>query len=59
MIKLPNPFSKPTTKEIAARALEDARRQLLAEQSAAEYHNKMAEYYRGVAQRLDRYLKED
>jgi hypothetical protein len=52
-------FRKPTAKEMAARALEDARRHLLTEQSAAEYHSKMAEYYKGVATRLDKYLKED
>ena len=52
-------FRKPTAKEIAAAALEDARRHLLAEQSRAEYHLKMAEYYRGVETRLSRFLKED
>ena len=50
---------KPTAKEIAARDLEEARRCLLAEQSKAEYHTKMAEYYRGVMNRLTAYLKED
>jgi hypothetical protein len=58
MTKLPNPFRKPTAKEIAARDLEDARRHLLLEQASAEYHAKMAEYYRGVEERLARYLKE-
>ena len=53
-----DPFRKPTAKEIAAQGLEDARRHLLDEQSKAEYHTKMADYYRGVAMRLDRYLKE-
>jgi len=52
-------FRKPTAKEIAARDLEEARRCLLAEQSKAEYHAKMAEYYRGVIARLSNYLKED
>jgi hypothetical protein len=59
MIKLPNPFRKPTAREIAARDLEDARRHLLEQQAQAEYHTKMAEYYRGVEARLARYLKED
>lgn len=59
MIKMPNPFRKPTAKEIAARDLEDARRHLLLEQARAEYHQKMSDYYRGVAARLDRYLKEE
>ena len=54
-----NPFRKPTAKEIAARDLEEARRQLLKEQSAAEYHAKMAEYYRNVETRLARFLKEE
>jgi hypothetical protein len=52
-------FRKPTAKEIAARDLEDARRHLLQEQSRAEYHAKMAEYYKGVIGRLSNYLKED
>lgn len=59
MIKIPNPLRKPTAKELAAQGLEEARRHLLDEQSKAEYHTKMADYYRGVALRLDRYLKEE
>lgn len=59
MQRLKNLFRKPTAKEIAAAALEDARRHLLAEMSRAEYHAKMAEYYRGVEARLARFLKED
>jgi hypothetical protein len=54
-----NPFRKPTAKEIAARDLEEARRQLLKEQSAAEYHSRMAEYYKGVEKRLGAFLKEE
>lgn len=50
---------KPTAKEIAARDLEDARRALLRELSAAEYHARMSEYYRGVEKRLSTYLKEE
>jgi hypothetical protein len=57
--QIKNFFRKPTAKEIAAAALEDARRHLLAELSRAEYHAKMAEYYRGVEARLARYLKEE
>ena len=53
------PFRKPTAKEIAARELEDARRHLLQEQARAEYHAKMADYYKGVIGRLTAYLKED
>ena len=59
MSKLANPFRKPTAKEIAARDLEDARRHLLQEQAHAEYHAKMAEYYRGVEKRLSTYLKDE
>jgi hypothetical protein len=59
MMKISNPFRKPTAKEIAARDLEEARRHLLTEQAQAEYHAKMAEYYKGVIGRLSNYLKED
>ena len=59
MFKFPNPFRKPTAKEIAARDLEEARRHLLAEHAKAEYHARMVEYYRGVEMRLARYLKEE
>jgi transposase len=52
-------FRKPTAKEIAARDLEDARRHLLQQQAQAEYHAKLAEFYKGVIARLDKYLKED
>jgi hypothetical protein len=52
-------FRKPTAKELAARDLEDARRSLLQEQARAEYHAKMAEFYRGVEERLNTYLKGD
>ena len=52
-------FRKPTAKELAARDLEDARRSLLQEQARAEYHQKMAEFYRGVMHRLSNYIKED
>jgi transposase len=58
-MKLSNPFRKPTAKEIAARDLEEARRHLLQEQAQAEYHAKMAEYFKGVIGRLSNYLKED
>lgn len=54
-----NPFRKPTAKEIAARDLEEARRELLKQQSAAELHAKLADYYRGVEIRLTRFLKEE
>lgn len=57
-ISIPNPFKKPTPKQIAQRDLEDAERQLLASQSQAEYHNKMAEYYYDTVRRLSEYVKQ-
>lgn len=59
LLKKIDPFRKPTAKEIAARDLEDARRALLRELSAAEYHAKMAEFYRNVETRLTLFLKEE
>ena len=59
LIQQLNPFRKPTAKEIAARDLEDAKRALLREQAAAEYHAKLAEYYRNAVVRLNIYLKEE
>lgn len=59
LLKKLDPFRKPTAREIAARDLEDARRALLRELAAAEYHAKMAEYYRNVELRLVRFLKEE
>ena len=58
-MRLPKLFRKPTAKEIAARDLEDARRHLLQQQAQAEYHAKLAEFYRGVEERLNAYLKGD
>ena len=54
-----DPFRKPTAKEIASHDLEDARRHLLQEQAMAEYHAKMAEYYRNVENRLTRFLRDE
>lgn len=50
-----NPFAKPSHVDIAQSSLEEAKRQLLEEQSKAEYHLKMAEYYKGVVKRLSEY----
>lgn len=58
-ISIPNPFKKPTPKQIAQRDLEDAERQLLLSQSQAEYHNKMSEYYFGIVNRLTKYVNEN
>ncbi len=57
-ISIPNPFKKPTPKQIAQRDLEDAERQLLLSQSQAEYHNKMSEYYFDTVKRLSAYVKQ-
>lgn len=57
-VSIPNPFKKPTPKQIAQRDLEDAERQLLISQSQAEYHNKMAEYYFDIVKRLGEYLNQ-
>jgi len=50
-----NPFAKPSHTDIAQSTLEEAKRQLLEEQSKAEYHLKMAEYYKGIVKRLSEY----
>lgn len=50
-----NPFAKPSHTQIAQNDLEEAKRALLEEQSKAEYHLKMAEYYKGVIDRLSGY----
>jgi hypothetical protein len=59
MFKIPNPFRKPTAREIAARDLEDARRHLLQQQAQAEYHQSQVTFYKNMIQRLSAYLKED
>jgi hypothetical protein len=51
-----NPFSKPSAEKIAVTSLEEARRCLLEEQAKAEYHLKMAEYYKGVEKRLSAFV---
>ena len=47
-------FKKPTADVLAARELEDAKCYLLRHQSAAEYNQKMADYYSTVIRRLNR-----
>lgn len=49
-----NFFKKPSSDKIAADNVEEAKRKLIEEQSAAEYHQKMAEYYQGVIARLSK-----
>lgn len=38
-------FTTPTADELAKREYDEARRELLVSQSAAEYHNSMIEYH--------------
>lgn len=38
-------FKTPTADELAKREYDEARRELLVSQSAAEYHNSMIEYH--------------
>ena len=49
----------PSAVEIAQRDLEEAKRTLLAQQSAAEHATKMVEYYQGVVQRLTHYVQQE
>ena len=51
-------FKTPTAVEIAARELEEARRQLLRSQSAAEYANRISAYHLDRIKRLSAYLVE-
>ena len=49
---------RPASPEVlAARELDDARRQLLAAQSAEEYAHSMAVYHQRRISRLERYLR--
>ena len=43
-MKFHNPFRKPSPKELAQRELEEAQRELLVAQSAADYARRIAEY---------------
>lgn len=56
--QIQNLLKKPSAKALAQSSLEDAKRHLLSEQAAAEYHSKMAEYYTAVIRRLSNYLIE-
>jgi hypothetical protein len=49
---------RPASPEVlAARELDEARRQLLAAESAAEYADAMCAYHRSRIERLQRYLR--
>lgn len=49
-------FKTPSAEEIAKEELEEAKRNLLAQQAAAEHAVKMVEYYQGVVARLETYV---
>lgn len=52
-------FGNPSAKVIAEQELIDAKRYLLLNQSAAEYHTQMNVFYQNTITRLEKYLKED
>lgn len=52
-----NPFRKPSPLTLANAELEDARRSLLASQSATEYAKRMSEYHTDRIKRLTVFLK--
>ncbi len=58
-MKFLNPFRKPSPKELAQRELEDAQRQLLNAQSAADYACRIAEYNADRIKRLTAFLKKE
>lgn len=51
-------FRKPSAKVIAQRELEEAQRQLLQAQTAAEYAARLAQYHTDRIRRLSAYIKE-
>jgi hypothetical protein len=51
-------FKTPSPVEIAARELDEARRQLLQSQSAAEYASRISAYHLDRIKRLQTYLKD-
>jgi hypothetical protein len=51
-------FQTPSPVEIAARELDEARRQLLQSQSAAEYATRISAYHLDRIKRLQTYIKD-
>ena len=47
-----NPFRKPTAEEVIRNNLEEYARQLVAQEAAAAYHRKLAEFYKEGITRL-------
>jgi hypothetical protein len=54
--KIKKAFEKPRAMALAVQELDEAERQLLAQLSAAEYHNQLAVYYRNKVKRLREYV---
>lgn len=57
-MKLNTLFKKPSARSIAQIDLEEAERQVLIHSASANYHAKMADYYKETVQRLAEYIKE-
>lgn len=51
-------FSKPSAKSLAQRELEEAQRQLLAANTAAEYAIRLGQYHNDRIKRLKAYIQE-
>ena len=49
-----NPFRKPSPDHLRQEQLEESKRQLVAQEQAALYHAKMAEFYRDNISRLEK-----
>lgn len=49
--------SKPDAATVAAKDLEEAKRQLLKAQSAAEFYSSQVKYFDGVVRRLTTYVE--
>lgn len=58
-MKITRLFKTPDAVTLASRDLEEAKRQLLVTQSAAEHSAKMVEYYQGVVNRLSNYVQSE
>ena len=58
-MKITRLFKTPDAVTLASRDLEEAKRQLLVTQSAAEHSAKMVEYYQGVVKRLSNYVQSE
>lgn len=54
-----HPFRKPSARVIAQQDYEDAQRELLKAQAAAEYYARMVQYYGDTVRRLGTYLMQE